>query len=249
MKYLLTTSLLVSLIAIGIPILGILGSQNNVEEKMMIISNSTGQNSTPLPANIISGQGDYNYTLSQQEINNILFLREEEKLARDIYLTFYKMYGLPMFLNIAKSEQNHMNAVRTLIEKYNLTDPVIDEIGVFTNDTLQELYNQLVEQGSQSLVDALLVGALIEEKDIIDINNLINSTENPDILRVFTRLVEGSTHHLIAFTSKYEEITGKKYQPQLLTLEQYNNLTSNTAKKPMDQHEQGKNRVRAHSAR
>ena len=162
-----------------------------------------------------------NTTLSQEEINNILFMREEEKLARDVYLTLYQMYGLQIFENIASSEQRHMDAVLTLIEKYNLTDPVVDEIGIFTNETLQELYNHLIEKGSQNLIDAVFVGALIEEKDIIDINSLINTTNNPDIIQIFTNLVEGSANHLKAFSSQYESLTGESYQPQLLSFEQY----------------------------
>ena len=177
-----------------------------------------------------------NYTLSQQEIDSILFMREEEKLARDVYLTLYDMYGLQIFQNIARSEQNHMDAVLTLIEKYNLTDPVIDEVGVFTNETLQELYNQLIEQGSQSLTDAILVGALIEEKDIIDINNLINATDNPDIIQVFSNLVNGSAHHLKAFSNEYEQITGEPYQPQLLTPEQYEATISSVVMGPANAH-------------
>ncbi len=163
-------------------------------------------------------------------------MREEEKLARDVYLTLYDMYGLQIFQNIARSEQNHMDAVLTLIEKYNLTDPVIDEVGVFTNETLQELYSQLIEQGSQSLTDAILIGALIEEKDIIDINNLINATENPDIIQVFSNLVNGSAHHLKAFSNEYERITGEPYQPQLLIPEQYEATISSVVMGPANAH-------------
>ncbi|MCE4618596.1 MAG: DUF2202 domain-containing protein, partial [Desulfurococcales archaeon] len=121
-------------------------------------------------------------SLSQEEIDAILFMREEEKLARDVYLTLYDMWGLQIFSNIADSEQKHMDSVLTLINNYGLEDPAVDEIGVFTNPEIQELYNQLIERGSQSLEEALLVGALIEEKDIIDINNYLEITNNSDII-------------------------------------------------------------------
>ncbi len=159
--------------------------------------------------------------LSPEEVESISYIREEEKLARDVYLKLYEMYGLQIFKNIADSEQRHMDAVLTLIEKYGLEDPVVDKVGVFTNPELQELYNQLIERASQNVVEAVLVGALIEEKDIIDINKLIDTTDNPDIIRVFTNLVNGSANHLKAFATEYERLTGEPYEPQLLTQEQY----------------------------
>ncbi|MEO2154237.1 MAG: DUF2202 domain-containing protein [Nanoarchaeota archaeon] len=110
--------------------------------------------------------------LDEQEINDIEHMREEEKLARDVYLTLYNKWGLSIFKNIARSEQNHMNAVKVLIEKYNLEDPVEetgDEIGKFENPELEKLYNELVEKGSQSIKDALEVGATIEDLDIYDL--------------------------------------------------------------------------------
>ncbi|MCE4622687.1 MAG: DUF2202 domain-containing protein [Desulfurococcales archaeon] len=163
-------------------------------------------------------------SLSQEEIDAILFMREEEKLARDVYLTLYDMWGLQIFSNIADSEQKHMDSVLTLINNYGLEDPAVDEIGVFTNPEIQELYNQLIERGSQSLEEALLVGALIEEKDIIDINNYLEITNNSDIITVFENLKTGSIHHLKAFTSTYESMTGETYQPQLLSVEEYQQL-------------------------
>ena len=170
--------------------------------------------------------------LSDEEARSILFMREEEKLARDVYLTLYEMYGLQVFKNIAESEQRHMDAVLTLIEKYNLTDPAQPEVGVFTNETLQELYNTLIERASKSVVDAIMVGALIEEKDIIDINKLINESSNPDVIRVFSNLVNGSANHLRAFASQYERLTGEPYTPQLLSADKYEAVLESAAARP-----------------
>ncbi len=47
--------------------------------------------------------------LSQAEIDGLLFTREEEKLARDVYAAL-DGYGNP-FVNIRGSEQSHMDAV------------------------------------------------------------------------------------------------------------------------------------------
>lgn len=49
-------------------------------------------------------------------------MREEEKLARDVYLTFGEKWGLTLFTNIAKSEQTHTDAVKTLLDRYEIKD-------------------------------------------------------------------------------------------------------------------------------
>ena len=220
--------IIVGLIIIGIVAGGgLILTQNSLEPE----THSNNSTNTSTTASTTSGNNS-NYPLSPEEVNSILFMREEEKLARDVYLKLYEVYGLQIFQNIARSEQRHMDAVLTLIEKYNLTDPAIDEVGVFSNESLQELYNQLVERGSSNLTEAILVGALIEEKDIIDINNLINKTDNPDIIRVFSYLVNGSAHHLAAFANEYESLTSKPYQPQLLTPQKYSEIISSISNGP-----------------
>lgn len=73
-------------------------------------------------------------TLNASEVDSVLFMVEEEKLARDVYLTLYDKWGLITFSNIARSEQRHVDAVKYIIEKYGLEDPTIDEIGVFKNE-------------------------------------------------------------------------------------------------------------------
>ena len=76
-------------------------------------------------------------SLSETELSGLQFMREEEKLARDVYSTLYEKWGLPIFSNIAQSEQTHTEAVRDLLEKYNQPDPVIDDtVGVFVNTDL-----------------------------------------------------------------------------------------------------------------
>ena len=154
--------------------------------------------------------------LSDTEIGGILYMREEEKLARDVYLTLYEAWGLPVFQNIARSEATHLDAVKTLIGRYGLEDPAAQEIGVFTNPTLQQLYDQLVADGSKSLADALKVGAAIEEIDILDLEERIAQTDKADIQLVYENLMKGSRNHLRAFTSTLEKQTGEIYQPQYL---------------------------------
>ena len=142
--------------------------------------------------------------LSEEEIQGLIQMREEEKLARDVYLTLYERWGLPIFRNIARSEQRHTDAVRNLLEMFGIPDPVTnDSVGHFSNETFTRLYGELVERGNASLLAALRVGIDIEELDIDDLEHLLTQTENPYIIRVYNNLLRGSYNHLRAFRSVY----------------------------------------------
>ena len=162
--------------------------------------------------------------LSDAEAEGILYMREEEKLARDVYLKLYEEWGLSTFNNIASSEQTHMDALKTLIDRYDLDDPAEGKgVGEFTNQALQELYNQLVEEGRQSLENALKVGAAVEEIDILDLQQHIAQTDRGDIQLVYENLMKGSRNHLRAFVSVIER-QGWTYQPQYLSQEAFDEI-------------------------
>ena len=138
--------------------------------------------------------------LTSAEEAGLLFMREEEKLARDVYLMLFDKWGLRVFANIAQSEQRHMDAVLYLLGKYGLDDPARDP-GLFQDSDLQDLYDELIAKGETSLVDAIEVGVLIELTDIEDIETLIKQTKKKDIIQVYTNLLNGSYNHLEAFES------------------------------------------------
>ncbi|AMQ19158.1 hypothetical protein A0127_08280 [Thermococcus peptonophilus] len=162
--------------------------------------------------------------LSQDEMAAILYMREEEKLARDVYLTLYNETGLTVFRNIEKSEETHMDMVLSLIEKYNLTDPVEGlGIGEFASPEMESLYNELVERGKTSKLEALKVGAYIEELDIKDLNEWLEKVDNQDIRVVFENLRKGSENHLRAFVNNIEK-NGEKYSPVILSEEEYSEI-------------------------
>ncbi len=147
--------------------------------------------------------------LSEEEIAGLKLMREEEKLARDVYLVLYDKWDMSIFNNIANSEQTHTDAVKTLLEIYGIEDPVYtDDRGIFTDQELQALYNDLVNQGDASLLEALIVGATIEDLDIKDLNELIAQTENQDILLVYNNLRKGSRNHMRSFVRQIENNDG-----------------------------------------
>jgi len=139
--------------------------------------------------------------LSDAEKEGLLFMREEEKVARDVYTTLYQTYPLRVFNNISKSEQFHMNAIKYLLDIYELEDPAAgNDVGVFSNPELQTLYDDLIEMGSIDEISALQVGVLIEETDIADLQENINQiVDNDDVVFVYNNLLRGSTFHLKAF--------------------------------------------------
>ncbi|MEQ9412430.1 MAG: DUF2202 domain-containing protein [Cyclobacteriaceae bacterium] len=155
--------------------------------------------------------------LSSEEQSSLLFMREEEKLARDVYITLYDKWGVNIFSNISKSEQTHMDAVLLLLNKYTLTDPVgTNAIGVFSNTELQNLYDELVTRGNITLLDAYQVGATIEDLDIFDLANALNDNDNQDIQLVYEMLSKGSRNHLRSFYGNIINVGGS-YTPQYIT--------------------------------
>lgn len=164
-------------------------------------------------------------TLSQAEKDGILFMREEEKLARDVYQKFYDQWATVIFSNINSSEETHFEAMLMLIEKYNLTDPATgNTIGVFANTTLQEIYDILIIQGDISEIEALKAGALVEEVDIMDLNNqLDNVVDNQDVELVYRNLLAASRNHFRAFVNHLSN-QGVGYVPQYLSQSEFDDI-------------------------
>lgn len=160
-------------------------------------------------------------TLTDQELTDISWMREEEKLARDVYLVMSDLWGVNVFSNIARAEQMHMDSVLALIDRYELEDPVgSNDVGVFTNPDIQALYDSLIEQGSASLEDALLVGASIEDIDIFDLNAAMAATDNEDLALVWDTLLTGSYSHMRAFTKQLDR-NGVDFTPSYISVPEY----------------------------
>ncbi|MDF7807414.1 DUF2202 domain-containing protein [Pontiellaceae bacterium B12219] len=162
--------------------------------------------------------------LTADETRDLLLMREEEKLARDVYNAMGELYNQRVFINIPRAEQHHMDAVLGLLNAYGLADPVKEGAGVFGNVELQNLYNELVTRGATSKQDAFLVGALIEEVDIQDLVIAMERTRNETIRSVYENLKGGSERHLNAFVRNYESISGETYRAQKMTQRQVNEI-------------------------
>ena len=165
--------------------------------------------------------------LSQQEEEDLKFSREEEKLARDVYLFSYDKYGNSIFNNISKSEQQHMDQVLILLNDYQISDPASSERGVFSNQELQNLYNELTTKSNTSLVDAFVVGAIIEDLDINDLNMLESRTTKSDLLNVYASLECGSRNHLRSYIGQLE-LNNVGYSPEFISTADFNEIINST---------------------
>jgi len=190
-----------------------------------------------LMSNIISAGGkditkDYPYQeLSKVEIQGIYELVEEEKLARDVYLTFYDLYSANIFKNIAGAESEHITAMINLINKYDLQNPILnDERGVFVNKKFQDLYLDLTTKGSVSLLEALKVGATIEDLDIYDLDEFILKSDNDDIKATYQNLKKSSRNHMRSFMKNIEK-EGGDYQVQFISASLQNEILSSEQEK------------------
>ncbi|WP_321493623.1 DUF2202 domain-containing protein [uncultured Desulfobacter sp.] len=164
--------------------------------------------------------------LSEEETKTLLYMREEEKLARDVYLVLYEQWGLRVFAQIARSEQRHMDTMKILIDKYELTDPVSDDAqGVFTDSDLQALYDKLIADGQVSLAEALTVGANIEDLDIYDLQTALSESDDEDVRTAYRNLLKASGNHLRAFVYQLH-LNNVEYTPEYISLETYDAIIS-----------------------
>lgn len=203
------------------------GIVSNKDSVTLVTTNNTEPEYVVDASDMVNGQalisGIKKSELTEKEKLGLLQMREEEKLARDVYTTLGSIWGTRIFSNIASSEQTHTDAIKVLLTKYDIKDPVTsDAVGVFTSKTMQELYNKLTTQGKASLSEALNVGATIEDLDIRDLDVLKNETNKEDILLTYNNLQKGSRNHMRAFV----RASGGNYTPQYISQSDYSSIIS-----------------------
>ncbi len=189
--------------------------------------------STPIPTATADGSVEAS-VLSDDEVAGLLWMREEEQLAHDVYVALGELWGLPIFENIAASEGTHIEAVSRLLDRYGIDDPAQgNEPATFTDPAIQTLYDQLVADGGASLEAALAVGALIEELDISDLQERSAETDVAEITRVYATLERGSRNHLRAFTSQLDS-RGVPYEPTQLDPATFDAIVSSEMERGQD---------------
>lgn len=161
---------------------------------------------------------------TREEIAGLERMREEELLARDVYVALGERWGTKVFTNISSAEQTHTDAVKALLDRHAAVDPAADHTpGTFADPELQSLYTSLVDQGNGSLVAALTVGATVEDLDLADL--AARATTTPDIAWVYANLSRGSRNHLRAFVEQLDR-NGVDYTPSHITENEFESIIS-----------------------
>lgn len=217
---------------------------NLVEPDELEGAESMAASRSPVAANAVA--------LSDGEGAHLFFMRSEEKLARDVYLTLAGMYPeQPVFHRIATTaEQRHTDKMRDMLLKFGLDDPEpatlpgilppAEQIGVFENPYFADYFTGkfLLLKGTAEvgLLEALQVGALIEELDMKDINYCngvvydvfgfpapppaycgLTVTDVRALENTLGNLLAGSENHLCAFVRQIGPMSEGCYEAQYLT--------------------------------
>jgi len=191
---------------------------------MLSCSDNDDFNGMNAENNLIETDNIQNVDLTEADIDALLFMLEEEKLARDTYKFLNDLWNINQLSNIGNSEQSHMDAIINLLDA-NMIEYSILPNGEFFDSELQALFDQFAIEGSLSTENALQIGATIEDLDIVDLQEYIDATSNSALKDVFSSLQCGSRNHLRSFISSIEN-TGNSYTPQFLTQEEYNLIIS-----------------------
>ncbi len=173
-----------------------------------------------------SGTNQANNFLNQTEKEGLIYIAEEEKLSRDLNGFFYGKWGLEIFAKTKKAAQTNVNSILSIIAKYGLENPIEnDKIGNFMNPRLQDLYGKLLQNGSDSVGNALKADAFIEELDIADLEMYLHFTTNPDVERAYANLMDGAKEHLREFVLELNKYN-ISYMPQVLPEDEFNSIIS-----------------------
>jgi hypothetical protein len=129
-----------------------------------------------------------------------VFLTGEEKLAHDVYAALAEQYDARQFANVARSEANHLAGMRAILDTMDVADPTAgDDPGIFDDPQLQQMYDDYVARGSDSLAAAAAVGIAIEEADLVELSAALEIAPDEHATTVLERQLESSQRHLAAF--------------------------------------------------
>src|SRR6187401_580093 len=163
---------------------------------------------------------------TDKEKATVLRMREEEKMARDVYLVMNDKWDHQVFSHISESETYHMSQMKLWVDKFGVDDPVTrnnDKRGVFTDQSLQKLYNELTASGLQSKEAAFRAGAKVEEVDILDLKAALAGTNNADLQSTYKYLIHASENHLRAFVRNLKAL-GIDYKPVVMDQKEFDEI-------------------------
>lgn len=204
-------------------------SNSENEQYASVLSVSDDGTTAVIEANLKSALIETS-DLTDSEIASLLKMKEEEKLARDVYAVLAQKWESQVFTNISAAENNHLNAIVLLLTNYGSTETSIGEAGVFADAEVQTLYNDLIAKANVSIEEAYKTGALIEEMDIKDLTEALSSTTNENVKLLFDNLMKGSRNHLRAFNLQLTNL-GITYTPVFISQDEYTQIVTSDMEK------------------
>ncbi len=172
--------------------------------------------------NISDAEEDQNLSstdlnLTDEQKYAIAYMWNDEKMAHDLHLALYNKFPNQnvLYTIATRAEATHESIVENLAKTYdiNITNyqngygthysaEDLDKYGEgeFFIPTVQQTYDTLYNQGSDSEIDALKVGCMVEVVDVDDLNKYLDVVKDkPDIVTAFENLRSGSYRHYWAF--------------------------------------------------
>lgn len=209
---------IVALIVIGLVWFFLIGQIASFKEPQAVDGTQTSMHGTAMLMNV---SNEPTGTLSEEERADILFVFEEEKMARDVYTSLGATWSWQSIGHVARSESMHMSAAGAILDRYAVAEPKETQVsGTYHDKQLQALYDQLMRDGSPSQLDAIKAGLYIEEFDIADIKKRMSRSDDKDVRQVYQYLLDGSYMHLRHFSMKLAQLGGT-YEPKVLSKDEF----------------------------
>jgi hypothetical protein len=163
--------------------------------------------------------------LDANETADLVYQREAEKLARDIYTASYGLWNEGAFYNTYQAELRHMDTMLKMLIKFGIPDPVVSNgEGEFSDQGLAALYPDLIDRSDDSMLAAFEAGAYIEELEIQSLEAALDRTDEPGLTNAYSNLLAASRNHLRTFVSHIAAL-GESYEAQVLDQSEVSEIT------------------------
>ena len=247
---------------------GVLLAGCNIDNLTQRVDDSNSTNNYNSIMSMKFNLDDYNITtdLVQEMKDSLTYMKDEERLASDLYLNLYNYYKnysdleIKQLNNIATNTENdQISIIKSLVKRYDLNSSEPQDVnisrGVYENQVIQDLYDKFYAIGQNSQEEALKVGCMVEVTDINDLDKYISLAKESnatDIETAFKALRDGSYHNYWTFdqTLKNLGVTDGCYdeENELLTNkeEAYPKNNAN-AKKYMQNHNDNSEHAQSHN--
>ncbi len=159
-------------------------------------------------------------TLTDTEQQDVLFLQEEMKFIRDLDTTLYsENTDLPLLAAMAHSADTEMTSDNVILERYGLIY-IPPDTGVFNNNQLRILYNDLLSNTTVLPTDLLSTAARAEDLHLADLSGAYQRTDNADLQYIYGQQLAISRNNLREIDRELRA-QGSSFSPQYISMASY----------------------------